>query len=58
MELQLILLTNRLTEGKQLAQNHPDSEYQSLNLKSTLPPGPHPLLDTRKGIFQTSERLR
>lgn len=51
-ELQLlILLMNRLTEGKQLAWNHPDSKNQSLPLESTFPLGPHPLLERRKGLF-------
>lgn len=52
MEFQLlILLMNRLTEGKQLARNHPDSENQSLPLESTFPLGPYSLLERRKGIF-------
>lgn len=51
-ELQLLILPmNSLTEGKQLAQNHPDNKNQSLPLKSTFPLGPHPLLERRKGIF-------
>ena len=50
-ELQLlILLMIRLTEGKQLAWNHPDSKNQSLPLESTFPLGPHPLLERRKGF--------
>lgn len=69
-ELQLlILLMNRLTEGKQLARNHPDSKNQSLPLKSTFqkkkiiikstfPLGPHPLLERRKGIFFSPKHLK